>query len=235
MTEEDSAEDIPPSPFDAVSDLMAGDWEEKYERPRGMLTDTDRKFLRGVVEYSHENTAINRRKDIRGRVENGILDLFYLTMLEDRDREKVFDALSSTEPGELRSAVASLIQFIYLGLNGDDEWLEETLVHGIENAEYDRGSDDELYGQTKVEADITVSKGYNVEEIEERFRSGREHTLTPAEVGVLVRSGRVAPDELPALDSTYRDRINPETGELEDPGPHPTFGQTKPSVEDENE
>lgn len=207
---DDSTEEDTLTPSEAVGEWVADEWEERYERPRGMLTDTDRKFLWGNVEYKHQNTGINRRKDIRGRVENGVLDLFYLTMLEDRDRERIFEELeANTDPGELRSAIAGLVHFLYLGLDGDLEWFEETLVHGIGNAEYTLGKEGTRYGQAEVNADITVSHGYNVDEIESRYQAGRGNTLTPAEIGVLVRAGRLDPGDFEKLRTDGPDPDNP--------------------------
>ena len=38
------------------------------ERPRGLLSHTDREFLVGLKDYKHEQSEANRRQDIRERV-----------------------------------------------------------------------------------------------------------------------------------------------------------------------
>jgi hypothetical protein len=47
--------------------------EQAPARPRGVLTDADRNFLRNPETYS-DQAAYNRRADIRERTRNGILD-----------------------------------------------------------------------------------------------------------------------------------------------------------------
>lgn len=208
-----------------VLEMVKEDWEEEYERSRGILTDTDRKFLWGITSYKHAQTTSDRKSKIRERIVNGIKDLSYLTRLSGDQRGKIFEKIDKkSDSGELRSAVASLLQVLYLELDGDIEWFEETIAHGISNAEREMKDEDKtFYSGSGVDAgvsvDIQVTRGYDVDEIEERFRSGLGHTLTPAEVGVLVREGRVDPDELPALDSSTWKRLDPETGELVDGGP----------------
>lgn len=224
-----------------VSWLPIEEWGEKYERPRGMLAKVDRQFLWGLKEYAHDSTVSDRRGDIRERVGNGLLDLFYLTKLTERSRNRIFNNLEERGGSrKLRESVAALVQFLYLGVDGDLEWVEETIALGISNAEKKHRDDDTTYysgasADAGVNVDIEVTRGYDVDEIEDRFRSGGANSLTPAEVGVLVRQGRVQPDELPALDSTVRDRLDPATGEIEDPGPNPTFGNPRPSVQDQDD
>lgn len=198
----DDEEDEAPPPSEAVLPWVEDEWEDRFERDRGMLTDTDRQFLWGVKTYDSKVTRSERRRAIRERVEHTLLDLFYLTMLDDDQRERVFEAIEGgQEPGELRSAVASLVEFLYLGLDGDVEWFEETLSHGIHNAERElQDNEKTFYAGASVDAgvdvDIEVTRGYDVGEIEARLRSGRGNTLTPAEVGVLVREGRVDEEDI---------------------------------------
>lgn len=212
--------DDPPTPAEAFAEMMRDDeyWEENYERPRGMFTDTDRRYLWGAVDYAHRQTESVRRQDIRERAVNGIRDLLYLGMLQDRDRRMVFEELE--EERDLRSAVTSLIEFLYVGLDGDLEWFEETLAHGISNAESKQRPDDVTYyagGEVDagVDVDITVREGFNVDRIERQLREGEGHTLTPTEIGVLVREGRLNEGDLHLLDSASANRIDPETGERE--------------------
>jgi hypothetical protein len=151
---------------------------------------------------------------------NGVFDLFYLSMIEPKQREKIFEELQERgEPGDLRESVASLIRFLYLGLDADREWFEETLVHGISNAEIDRRDGTETYyGGASVNVDIDVNRAYDVDEIEERFRSGNAYSLTPTEIGVLVDTGRLGAEDLEMLEE---ERSNP------------TFGQPKVPVQDD--
>lgn len=235
---EENDPSLPDSPFWPTGD----EWEEKHERPRGLLTDTDRQFMWGVKEYPHESTASNRRADIRERMENGLRDLFYLTMLSDRDRERILDDLKEHgEPGELRSAIASLIQFLYIGLDADEDVLAETLAHGIGNAENELLPDDKTYYsgasvEAGVDVEIDIKRGFDVDDIEERLRAGRGTTLTPAEVGVLVREGRVDEEDIWNLSHGKGGTPRHESDDPNDEGMpiNPTMPDAKWFAEDES-
>lgn len=202
------------TPAEAAALAEGEEWPESMERDRGILTDIDRQFIWGTKTYDNKVTRSERRRTIRNRFEDGIRDLSYLTMLSERDRGKVVSSIQEAgSPGELRSAIANLISFLYLELD-DVEWFEETVAHGISNAEGELLDGETTYytGSSlgaDVDVDIEVRRGYNVDEIEERLRAGEEHTLTPAEVGVLVREGRVDPDDLETLDFTRNGSLFP--------------------------
>lgn len=197
---------------EAAAALMEGDeWPEEMERERGILSDTDRQFLWGVKDYDDSpSTVSQRRGTIRDRFVNGFLDLSLLDLLNERQRESIVERLEQEgEVAQLRQSVADLVAFAYREMDGDTEWLEETLMQAIDKAEREMQPDDKEYYTgirtgflVDVDVEIDVDRGYDVDEIEERFRSGYANTLTPAEVGVLVREGRVDPDELDRLDFT---------------------------------
>lgn len=200
MSDEDDRppdETIDPS---EVAGPLRGEWTDHYQRPRGILTDTDRQFLWGLIEYDSAPTRSERRSTIRERFVNGIRDLSYLTHLEDKQRETLFSELEEeTEPGGIRGLTATFLEFLYTEFDGDTEFLEETVAHGVSNAEGRLAEDSTHYGGTQVDVEIDVSRGHNVDRLEEQLRSGQHHTLTPAEIGVLVREGRVEPDDLEEL------------------------------------
>jgi hypothetical protein len=205
-----------PSPAEAIKLMVGNEWEEKHERPRGIFTDTDRRFLWGLKNYKNEETSINRRKEIRNRASNGIQDLFYLSMLEQRDRKRVFEQLEEeTEPGALHSAISTLIEFVYLGIGNDKDQLEEMISLGVNRAE-DTSDASGLYqgGVKEVTVDIDIDYEYDAEAIYQRFQEGEGYRLTPAEIGVLVKQGMLGAEDLdemrydlfPEKTSTEEDR-----------------------------
>jgi hypothetical protein len=199
-----------PDPATADVPMLGFDAEEEWNRPRGLYTGTDRQFLWGVKEYDSSVARSNRRLEIRNRTVNSLRDLFYLTLIEDDQQQRVFEQLDeNTDAGELRDAVASLVTFLYVGLDDSERWLEETITDGVSNAVHAE-RDRETYGFPDVQVDINVERGFNLDELEERLH-GRAHTLTPEEIGVLVRSGRVSADELDDLDDNRND--NPTMGD----------------------
>lgn len=166
-----------------------GPWEE---RERGMFTEADRDHIAGTAEFGSPQARSNANRRVRQRTVDGVTDLAYLAQLDERQREKVFaEFREDGDLGDLRTAVSAFVEFLYLGLDCDEAWIGEALEDGIGNAEHRLVGGGGYYGTATVGVDIQVEPGYDVDEIEERFRAGQEHTLTPAEVGVLVREGRV--------------------------------------------
>lgn len=191
-----------PSGTWGIESLIDDDWEEKWERPRGTLLDTDRQYLWGLVEYSHRQTESERRSGIRERVVNGILDLFYLRMLEERDQDMIMEELMEAGPAEAHSAVSTLIEFLYLGFDQDLQEIEEIVSHGIHRAEGDVGTEGRYRGGVKeVNVDIEIDWDWDVEDILDRYEAGKGHSLTPAEIGILVREGLLDEEDLWELSS----------------------------------
>jgi len=89
--------------------------EESDQRDRGILTPTDRDFLRGEKEYENPETASHRRSDIRQRVLDSIADFKLLVEeLEERDRERIFDA---TDENPYSQGLTDIVVFLCLGLD----------------------------------------------------------------------------------------------------------------------
>lgn len=218
MTDEDPPNEKNESPELNDREMKLGAFGPWGERDRGMFTEPDRDHIAGAASYGSPQARSNADRRVRHRTVDGVTDLAYLAQLDERQRDKVFTEFSGGgDLDDLRTAVSAFVEFLYLGLDGDLEWFEKTLKHGIHNAERGRQNDDKTYYQVGspflVDVGIEVSRGYDVDEIEERFQAGRGATLTPTEVGVLVRSGRVEPDELAALEDKYRDPLNSEAVE----------------------
>jgi hypothetical protein len=194
---------------DEYTAMLEDNWEEVYERDRGILTDIDRQFLMGVREYDSKVTRSERRRTIRDRVVQSLRDLHYLNKVEERQREKVFETLEdSPQADEPRVALAALIRFLYPAVDGDIEWFEETISHGFNLAVGDERDDDTTYytgevAAAGVDVDISVREGYNVDHIERVFRSNGS-MLTATEIGILAREGRLSEDDLANLNSDTR-------------------------------
>lgn len=74
------------------------------DRPRGILTDTDRRYLLGETDYANEQSKRDARYRIRERVFNGLRDLdLVLRELEGRDLEQV---LKRIDEDDVESIVA---------------------------------------------------------------------------------------------------------------------------------
>lgn len=181
--------------------------EKMVDRDRGLFTTSDREFLLGVKDYEHQQSAINKRRDIRDRLYAGLFDLQLLANVDPTERDKLFGKI---DRGELHESISVLIAFVYSGLDGNIEAIEQMIRSGIYKAE--RGGVEGYGGGARdVEVTIDITREYDVEEIYARFEHGSSDDLTPAEIGVLVREGRLDPDDYKRLawDDDERPRNKP--------------------------
>jgi hypothetical protein len=165
------------------------------DRPRGILSPTDRDYLCGLKEYAQPQTDANRRQDIRERVENGLKDFALLWMLlEPDERKKVFEELGEDGTDEV---IESMVTFAYLGIDQDTIRLEECIERGVLAA----ANADKLFRSAgrATDADVSIDIEYNpdAEKLYRRFEDGAQ--LSDAEVGVLVRSGKLDSDDIEVL------------------------------------
>jgi hypothetical protein len=188
-----------------TDDNSPPDWViEELERDDGILNSTDREFLLGEKEYKHESTAANRRSRIRSRFANGMLDLQYLGELDDRDLHKTMELTQELDAGgELRNAVSVLIGWLYAELDDPVTWLEETIARGVAKGEDRLIGENQYAHRHRPEVEITPPKTYDVDRIEQQFRDKGPFAITPVEIGILVRSGRLSADDLDEFDSEH--------------------------------
>lgn len=180
-------------------------WDEQYSRDQGVFTDDDRRLLWGLItpeDYAQRSTYSGRLSDIRKRLREAILDGGYLNFVPDEQREK---ALAEIEDEyELESALISWLEFIYKATGRNIEFFEGLIasaVRGSEEISYEERRDalPHEYLVESVDVDIDVVRSPGPDEVEEKLRSQGGDALSPEEIGILVRSGRVSPDELDDL------------------------------------
>lgn len=196
MSEDSNDEEVADEDHDSVIPSIIDELQQDIvDRERGVFTQSDREFLLGMKQYEYDQSAINKRRDIRNRLYNGLLDLQLLERVPSSEREKLF---SQIERGQLHESVAVLISFIYGGLGGNLEAIEQMVKSGIFKAE--RGGVEGYQGGARdVDVDIDLTQEFDVEEIYQRFMQGVREDLTPAEIGVLVREGRLDPEDYESL------------------------------------
>ena len=166
------------------------------DRPRGILSATDREYLCGLKEYAQPQTDANRRQDIRKRVINGLEDFALLFLFLDRDeRVKIFEELGEDGTEEV---ITTMTAFAYLGLEQDQPRFEKCLERGIIQA----ANRDKLFRSagraTDAEVMIGIEFNPDPDRLYRRLEDG--HELTDAEVGVLLRSGRLEAEDINKLE-----------------------------------
>lgn len=147
------------------------------DRPRGILTPTDRSFLRGEIEYEYKQQYSNRWADIRERITNGLLDFNEIRYaLRDKDRKLIF-----REPGEsagvkdppFYNAIEAMIYWAYYGLREQRYDFEGLLTDAVEQVERDFAR--QYWGESvdaTVRFDVDVQRTGDVDAIVEAIEEG---------------------------------------------------------------
>jgi hypothetical protein len=142
------------------------------ERPRGILSPADRRFLRDEADLASEQSVYDTRYRIRQRLRDALLDFPLLfAELDERDREQVFDG------EEMADAVVDAVAFLYLGAGACDAPTEALFTEGIRRGERQRTG-----GQPTVALDVETGDRERLEQIVETVEAGRPHELSDAEL-----------------------------------------------------
>lgn len=198
------AEREPPI-FEELPNLSISRWLEVWkdsdidgqQRPRGILSKTDREYLFGSKNYENEQSEANRRQDIRDRIKNSIKDFKIIwALLEESDRNQVFSSLDNETVDD---SIQAMVSFIYLGLNGDIPRIEECIKKGIlagENASSE--------GETK-QVDVSINIDYypDVEAAKEKLQNNPLVELTVEEIGVLAKANELDPKHIKKMNDKY--------------------------------
>lgn len=155
---------------------------DESDRPRGILSPADRKFLLGEADLESEQSRYDARYRIRRRVRNALLDFtLLLEHLEARDRDQVFDP-----PADRREAVTDgvvdALAFLYLGMAAYDVPRREFFREAIRRAERRRGEDGSL---VTVRFDVQHPSRDRLEWILRRVEAGAFHELAESDLRAL--------------------------------------------------
>lgn len=163
---------------------MSGD-----DRDRGILSSADRAYLRGETAFASAQSERNARARIRERIVQAILDFELLVeRLPDRDRDLVFGKRFDQADGtEAFDALASVVAFLYRGIEETELDFETALREGINLAEVQEGR------AATVDLDLTFQT-LNPDQL--RYKLERGESLSLAEIAYLHRSDEVRMDEL---------------------------------------
>jgi hypothetical protein len=186
MPDEDTYRVIPHISKTDAKQLSEDEWTEHYGRPHALLRETDRRFLLGLKEYENDRSKSERRGIIRERLLHGILDLALIDTMTDRQRGKLLDELhDDVASGEVENAASTFLSLLYEFADGNTNWLDERVKTGIQTGYMRVHADEDLHGYPQVNAETTVKEPWNIDEIEERFRSSGPNALSAEEKWIL--------------------------------------------------
>jgi hypothetical protein len=179
-----------------------GDGEQ---RPRGLLSHDDRLFVAGMKDFEWSQSESNARRRVIERVAQGFVDFSLLRWLSQKEGEDVLEELGEDD---LHRRVADLVTFVYQATGGDADALSSMIEAGVlhgENTELGKGPakanavHPHSGGASSVDVSIQIERNPDVERIYEQFQETGGDDLTPKEIGVLVREGRLDADDLEEL------------------------------------
>ncbi|NKE36580.1 hypothetical protein GWG54_12270 [Natronococcus sp. JC468] len=172
------------------------------ERKNAMLTTEDRRWLTGEKSYEGEHAKqqrYQRRRDIRQRVYNAILDFGILfEHLEEAEREKLFEHLSGSgveyEDDEFASGLRDGLAFVLYNtgiteamVRDDSERSAVVAEQFLEDAIYAAGKRDEFLVE---DVDLTIEASpAPIAALLEDLKVGND--LSPAGLRLLMESDKI--------------------------------------------
>jgi hypothetical protein len=163
---------------------------KEFGRPRGIFTETDRRFMRGYKKYKHKQSRTNRRQNIRERIIHSLHDFRLFAWLDEDERNKIVREIPA---GELHDDIVSLLAFVYRGIGKDKKAIEQMVERAVYQVEAEGSSEIE-----SVSVDIDINVRPDIDEMYKRYTEDSDR-LTPGEIGILVRAGRLDRDDLAEL------------------------------------
>lgn len=185
-----------PAPRELTRQYLQNNWEDEFKRPTSILTDKQRRFIHGLVEYTGDNTRQQRyqmRTRIRRRFVDGLHDLSLLNRLDENSKQEVLDEVGVTG---VHLATSDLLEFVYTQTE-QMELLKKIVSTAVYNAESANPGLGEAGAKPReVTVDIEVEYSPDYMELERRYRKRGLSSLRPEEIGHLVADHRLDPEDL---------------------------------------
>lgn len=155
------------------------------DRPRGILTPSDRDFLLGRKTDYTEHSKKQKRNRIRRRVSNAMLDFSILfEYLEERDRDTVFDP-DDEDREALTQGITDMLAFLHLGTMGYYTPFKDMLSQGVNKAEQELAGSD--YRMVTVDFSVDPVGQIDVDEVIDKLEFGDFGEVTDEELWAFVR------------------------------------------------
>ncbi|GAB3419810.1 hypothetical protein GCM10027435_21670 [Haloparvum alkalitolerans] len=170
-----SKDDVPES-LEAAADA---------DRPRGILTPSDRDFLLGRKTDYTDHSRKQKRNRIRRRVRNAILDFSILfECMEERDLNTVFDP-DDEDREAYTQGITDMLAFLHLGTMGYHTPFKDMLSEGVGKAEQRLAGSN--YRMVNVEFNVEPVGQIDVDEVVSKLEDEEFAELTDEELRAFVR------------------------------------------------
>lgn len=148
------------------------------DRPPGILTRGDREYLLGEKDYKSVEAESNKRRAIRKRIRNGLLDFGLIERhLGVKDRDKIFEQAAQSDDAaraDFVEAIELLISWLYLGLKKGGFNAKAIFESGIEigESEFGIGGSAKIV-QSEVNLNIRTREIEGVQQTIDKLESGK--------------------------------------------------------------
>ncbi|OIB58987.1 hypothetical protein [Natrialba sp. SSL1] len=185
------------------------------DRPRGILTPSDRDFLLGRKTDYTDHSKKQKRNRIRRRVRNAILDFSILfEYMEERDRETVFDP-DNEDRDAYTQGITDMLAFLHLGTMGYHTPFKDMLSEGVGKAEQRLAGSN--YRMVNVEFNVDPVGQIDVDEVIEKLDNEEFAELTDEELRAFVRLLTMSDDFSPdAARENIKDRLDEYSSNVEE-------------------
>ncbi|WP_147587215.1 hypothetical protein [Halorubrum lipolyticum] len=150
---------------------------EPEGRPRGILTPSDRDLLIGDTDYKYKQQYSDRRRTIRRRIANGILDFSSIQyLLQDKDRKRIFTnpaEAAGVEEAQFHESIRAMLYWVYFGLKEQNYDFDGLLTEAVEEAEKEFSR--KYSGKSidvSVQFDVDVTRSDDLKEIISAIEKG---------------------------------------------------------------
>lgn len=165
------------------------------ERPRGLFSPADRKYLLGESEIKPKTQAErNRRAYIRERLTHTLLDFALVSEIEARDRRRVFERQDNTEAESkrlvaLQQSIMDLLGFLYQELEQHHDTgmsFEECLRTGILRTRF-RSETMQTVSPGDVTFEVEEPEEIDIDSVAMRLSEGGLDALSDGELRTMFR------------------------------------------------
>jgi len=160
------------------------------QRPRGILSESDRQYLRNPDEYSKQ-ARYERRRAIIERLHESLHDMpLLVSELDEESRGEAFEDGDLDGKDHTLNVLSWSFALLYLGITDTVEpselakdAFEGIAASGVRQAYHQRG-----YSVEEVEVEVNVKRGEPLDELRER----EPDELSYPEVNQLLESGELS-------------------------------------------
>ncbi|WP_440764049.1 hypothetical protein [Natronorubrum sp. DTA7] len=183
------------------------------DRPRGILTPSDRDFLLGRKTDYTDHSKKQKRNRIRRRVRNAVLDFSILfEYMEERDRKTVFDP-DDDERDAYTQGITDMLAFLHLGTIGYHTPFKNMLSEGVGQAEQRLAGSN--YRMVNVEFNVEPVGQIDVDEVVEKLENEEFAQLTDEELRAFVRLLTMSDEFSPeSAREEIQDRVDEYTSQV---------------------